>query len=79
MRLLAKSIANSDKETAVRQSTRHKEDIYANTSASHKEVAGRGGKKSRRFRIDLPEGKKGATVFRVISYIKANNQRVITE
>jgi hypothetical protein len=80
VRTLAKSVANSDKDTAVRQSTRHKEDIYANTSASHKEVAGKGNKKARRVRVDIPDGKRGATIFRLIGIIKAERQqRTITE
>ena len=65
-------MANSDKDaTTVRQSTRHKEDIYANASSSYKDTVSRGLKKPRRFRVDLPEGKKGITILKVIAHIKA--------
>ena len=79
VRILSKSVANSDKDTAVRQSTRHKEDIYANTSASHTRRSLDGAKKARRIRIDVPDGKKGMTIFRVISTIKSQTHRKMTD
>jgi hypothetical protein len=68
VKLMQKASAELDKDLGVRQSARYREDVLPAANAKTK------AKKPRRFRCEIPEGKRGQTIFEVIACIKQLQQ-----